>query len=129
LTPAGGPSEITLETVREQAVAAARAAAEKKAFDVAILEVGPILVITDFFVIASGANERQVRTIVDEVEKQLKEGLSLQPLRVEGLPQARWVLLDYGDFWVHVFHEETRAFYDLERLWSDAPRVEFAEAS
>lgn len=98
---------------------AARAAAAKGALDTVILSVGPMLGITDAFVITSGTNDRQVRTIVEEVERQLKPD-GQRPLRVEGLDDARWVLMDYGDFVVHVFLDEVRAFYQLERLWADA---------
>ena len=83
-----------------------------------------LLGITDHFVITSGSNPRQVRTIAEEVELRVREQGGGSPRYVEGLADARWVLLDYGDFIVHVFLEEARQFYNLERLWSDAPRVE-----
>ena len=111
--------------VRRQALAAAEAASSKKADDIVVLDVGEIIAITDFFVIVSGANDRQVRTIVEEVERRLAADFAIRPIRTEGLDDARWVLVDYGDFFVHVFHHETRAFYQLERLWSDAPRIPF----
>ena len=107
----------------DYAVVAARAASSKKGDDVVVLEVGSVLAITDSFVIASAGNDRLVRTIADEVERQVKEAGGPAPLRVEGLNDARWVLLDYGDFVVHVFLDEVRRYYDLERLWSDAPRI------
>lgn len=88
-----------------------------------VLDVGEILGITDAFVIAAGSNTRQVRTIVDEVEKQLREQAAVKPRAVEGLDDATWVLLDYGDVVVHVFLHETREFYGLERLWADAERI------
>jgi ribosome-associated protein len=116
-----------LDDVHRWCVLAAQAAADKKAGDTVILDVGEVLAITDTFVITSAPNERQVRTIVEEVEKQLKERGGPAPLRVEGSREAQWVLLDYGDFVVHVFLDEVRAFYDLERLWSDAPRVAWEE--
>ena len=106
---------------------AARAAASKGGTDTMVLEVGKVLAITDAFVITSGRNSRQVATIAEEVEAQLKTGAGISPLRVEGKTQAEWVLLDYGDFVVHAFLDETRAYYELERLWSDAPRVEWEE--
>jgi ribosome-associated protein len=108
---------------------AAQAAASKKADDVVILEVGEILAITDSFVIASAPNDRLVRTIAEEVEKQIKELGGPGPLRIEGKREGEWVLLDYGDFVVHVFREDTRRFYDLERLWSDAPRLTWEAAA
>jgi ribosome-associated protein len=83
------------------------------------------LVITDYFVICSGNTERQVRTIAEEVERRLAEGFATKPYRREGERESRWVLLDYVDFVVHVFHREDREYYDLERLWSDAPVVPF----
>ena len=88
-----------------------------------IIEVGLVLAITDAFVITSGRNSRQVKTIAEEVEARLKLEGDIKPLRVEGLSDSHWILLYYGDLVVHVFLDETREFYDLERLWSDAPRV------
>lgn len=105
------------------AAVAARAASDKLGSDTVVLEVGQILAITDAFVITSGANARQVRTIAEEVEEAVKADGGPSPIRIEGLDDARWVLLDYGDFVVHVFLDEARRYYDLERLWSDAPRV------
>jgi len=121
------PSSPEIEETHHWCEAAAQAAASKKADDIVILDVGEVLVITDAFVICSAPNERLVRTIAEEIEKQLKEGGRGGPRRVEGLREAEWVLLDYGDFVVHVFLEETRRFYDLERLWADAPRVPWEE--
>lgn len=118
---------MTPEDIRQQTVVAARAAATKKGEDPVILEVGSVLAITDAFVITSGSNPRQVRTIAEEVEERVARECGPKPLRVEGLDDARWVLLDYGDFVVHVFLDEVRRYYDLERLWSDAPRVEWDE--
>ena len=117
----------TSEDIRRQTVVAAQAAAAKKGEDTVILEVGQILAITDAFVITSGTNARQVRTIAEEVEAKVAAECGPKPLRTEGLDDARWVLLDYGDFVVHVFLDEVRRYYDLERLWSDAPRVEWDE--
>jgi ribosome-associated protein len=118
---------VTPEDIRQQTIVAARAALAKKGEDPVILEVGAVLAITDAFVITSGTNPRQVRTIAEEVELRVAEECGPKPLRVEGLDDARWVLLDYGDFVVHVFLDEVRRYYDLERLWSDAPRVEWDE--
>ncbi len=116
------------EQIRELTEVAAAAAAAKKGEDVVVLEVGAILAITDAFVITHGANTRHVRTIAEEVEAKVAAAGGPRPLRVEGLDDARWVLLDYGDFVVHVFLDEVRRFYDLERLWADAPRVEWDAA-
>ena len=103
--------------------AAAIALDEKKGVDIVLLDVHQLLVITDVFVIASGTNPRQVKALVDEVEGRLRI-LGRKPLRREGVEHAQWVLLDYGDIVIHVFDPATRAFYDLERLWGDAPRLE-----
>lgn len=101
---------------------AARAASDKLASDILILDVQALIAITDYFVICSGRNERQVQTIVEEIERRLAaEGA--RPYRREGVHQGRWVLLDYLDFVVHVFHAEEREFYELERLWRDAPVI------
>jgi ribosome-associated protein len=92
-----------------------------------ILEVGEVLVVADEFVIASATNDRQVKAIVDDVERAIAEAGHGRPLRVEGLDDRHWVLIDYGDVVVHVFVEETRQYYELERLWSDVPRLVWAE--
>ena len=115
----------SLDDVRTLAAIAARAADEKKATSTVVLEVGSILAITDAFVITSAPNVRLVKTIADEVEHQVKAGGGPSPLRIEGLDDARWVLVDYGDFVVHVFLDEVRTYYDLERLWSDAAKVDW----
>ena len=104
---------------------AARAADEKTAVDTVVLEVGEVLGIAEAFVITSAGNQRLVRTIAEEVEQQIKEAGGPGPLRVEGMSDARWVLMDYGDIVVHVFLEEARRYYDLERLWADAPRFDW----
>jgi ribosome-associated protein len=106
-----------------RALVAADAIAEKKGADVVVLRVGDILAITDVFVMASASNTRQVKTIVEEVERAIAEHDGSRPRSVEGLGDASWVLLDYGDVVVHVFLAETRAFYDLDRLWADAPSI------
>jgi len=112
----------SIDQVRQWCAVAARAASDKKGEDVVILAVEPMFAITDAFVIASGANARQVRTIAEEVEERVKAEGGPAPLHVEGLDDARWVLMDYGDLIVHVFLSEVRRFYDLERLWADAER-------
>jgi ribosome-associated protein len=121
------PRRLPTDDARSRSILAARAAAAKSATDTVVLEVGDIIGITENFVITSGTNIRQVRTIVEEVERRLKEAGGPGPIQVEGLSDASWVLLDYGDFVVHVFLRETRAYYDLERLWADAPRIEWEE--
>ena len=118
-----------LEHVRDLTRVAARAASSKGGEDTVVLEVGAVLAICDAFVLTSGRNHRQVATIAEEVEAQVKAAAAgRSPLRIEGREQAEWVLLDYGDFVVHVFLEETRRFYELERLWRDAPRIEWEDA-
>lgn len=102
---------------------AAGAASAKTIEPTVVIEVGDLIAITEYFVISSGSNDRQVRAIAEEVERQVKGNGGVSPRAVEGLDDARWVLMDYGDFVVHVFSEEARSFYDLERLWSDAPRL------
>jgi len=102
---------------------AARAADDKKGEDIIVLDVAEIMGIVDAFVITHASNTRLVRTIVEEVKTQLWEKAGVKPRSVEGLDDMRWVLLDYEDLIVHVFLEETREFYGLERLWSDAARI------
>lgn len=108
-------------------MAAAEAASSKKAERIVILDVSKQLVITDHFVICSGNTDRQVRTIADEVERHLVETHARKPYRREGEREGRWVLLDYVDFVIHVFHKEDREYYDLERLWKDATRIDFSD--
>lgn len=108
---------------------AAEAASSKKAERIVVLDVSEQLVITDYFVICSGGTQRQVRTIADEVQRRLQEDHSLKPFRREGEREARWVLLDYVDFVVHVFHTDDRDYYNLERLWSDARVVPYDDGS
>ncbi|NKY45573.1 ribosome silencing factor [Nocardia cerradoensis] len=107
----------------EMARVAARAADEKLATDVVVLDVSDQLVITDCFVIASAPNERQVNAIVDNVEEKLRLA-GHKPVRREGTREGRWVLLDYVDVVVHIQHSDERNFYALERLWKDCPQVE-----
>ena len=114
------------ERALELALAAAQAAADKKAENIAILDVTEQLVITDAFLIASAPNERQVMAIVDAIEEALVNlPEKAKPVRREGERAGRWVLLDYVDIVVHVQHNEEREFYSLDRLWKDCPRVPF----
>lgn len=110
---------------RELAVCAARAADAKKGEDVVVMDVGDVLAITGWFVVVSASNRRQVSTLADAVESDVKAQLGRAPLRVEGLKEQQWVLLDYGDVVVHVFLDETRRFYEIERLYRDRPRVDW----
>lgn len=106
----------------ERVELALHAASEKKAIDPVVLDLHEIASFTDYFVIFSGANERQVQAISDEVYEQLKKAGS-PAARVEGYKTAEWILLDYGDFVVHVFEQKARKFYDLERLWRESKRL------
>lgn len=114
------------ERAVELAIAAARAASDRKAQEIIVLDVSSQLVLTDVFVIASGTNERQVGAIVDAVEEALF-ALGAKPIRREGKTQGRWVLIDFGDMVVHVQHAEDRVYYALERLWKDCPAIELPE--
>ena len=100
---------------------------EKKAFNIVALDLREITSFTEFFVITHGQNKRHVQAIADEVSKNLKKQKKLRPVRMEGYSAGEWVLLDYGDFITHIFNTDSRAFYDLERLWRDASRVELPE--
>lgn len=102
---------------------AAEAAAEKLAENIIAYDVSEQLIITDAFLLCSAANDRQVRSIVDEIEKRLREDADAKPIRREGEREGRWVLLDYADIIVHIQHEEDRVYYALERLWKDCPEV------
>jgi ribosome-associated protein len=104
------------------AVSAVRAADDKKAHDLAILEVADILVVVDLFVLATTGSDRQLKAVADEIERVLREEHDRKPSRREGTADSGWVLLDYGDIVCHLFSTEQREFYSLERLWADVPR-------
>ncbi len=106
---------------------AARAADDKQGTEIVVLDVGDIISITERFVLVSAGNSRQVRTIVEEIEAALKATDGEGPRAIEGLDDASWVLMDFGDVIVHVFLAETRAYYDLDRLWADAPVEEWSD--
>lgn len=107
----------------ERLLIALEAASEKKALNTVVLDLREIASFTDYFLIFSGSNERQVQAISDEIFEKLKQA-GTPAARVEGYKAAEWILLDYGDFIVHVFEDKARKFYDLERLWRDSKRVE-----
>lgn len=113
----------TAQGLDERILGALNAASDKKALDLVVLDLREIATFTDYFVIASGTNERQVQAISDEVFESLKKAGS-RAARVEGYKTAEWILLDYGDFIVHVFDDKARKFYDLERLWRESKRVD-----
>lgn len=111
---------------RQCAIVAAKAADDKKATDIMVQEVRELIGVTDYFVIATASNSRQVEAIIDEIEDALREQVSLKPLHREGSSDGSWSLLDYGNIVVHVFQPETREYYRLEALWNDAPVVDLA---
>ncbi|MFM8602083.1 MAG: ribosome silencing factor [Actinomycetota bacterium] len=108
------------------AVRCARAADDKQASDIVVLPVGDVLAITEYFVVASASNPRQVRAITDAVLVTVREQTGRGPLRSEGVGEQQWVLVDYGDVVVHVFSEEQRRFYEIERLYKDVQAVDWA---
>ncbi len=108
--------------------AAAHAALDKKAEDVLVLDIGKVSSLTGHFVLATGTNVRQTQAIADAVRDALRER-GLKPLGTEGMQQGEWILLDYGDFLVHILSPEKRKFYDIERLWTNAPRIPVSEAA
>ena len=113
---------LNISELDERVRRALHAAAEKKAIDPTVLDLRGISSFTDFFLMFTGANRRQVQAISDEIVEQLKRNGS-PAARVEGYQNAEWILIDYGDFVVHVFEEKARRFYDLERLWREASRL------
>ncbi len=118
------PAIIPFNEIDADVQLAVRCAGDKKAVDIKVLDLRQIATFTEYFIIASGSNQRQVQAISDEINEQLKKQLNSRAIRIEGHAAGEWVLLDYGDFIVHVFDKEAREFYDLERLWLDAGRVE-----
>lgn len=108
---------------KERAQKCADLALDKKAFNVRILDVRKISSLTDFLVLASGSSDRQVKAAAESVHLGLKKDYDTMPIGIEGLSEGRWVLIDYGDVMVHVFHEPVRLFYDLDGLWCDAEEI------
>jgi ribosome-associated protein len=126
--PTPSTERVIAESTRQMVAAAAAACEEKKAEDIRILELDAVDAgFTDFFLIASGTNERQTQTIADEVELRMKREFGTYPNSVEGKRQGEWILLDYVDFVVHIFLTEKRAFYDIERLRKSARHVDAVE--
>ena len=121
-------SSVELAQFDERIQRVLQAASEKKALDPTILDLREVASFTDFFVIVTGSNRRQVQAICDEVVEQLKRN-GTRAARVEGYQTAEWILADYGDFIVHVFDEKARRFYDLERLWREARRFDISTDS
>lgn len=114
---------------KDFAIEIARIADDKKADEVLVLHVGEVLGITEYFVLSGASNPRLVGAIADEVTSQMRERYGRSPIRTEGIREQMWVLVDYGDVVVHVFAEETRRFYEIERLYKDVPKVEWREPS
>lgn len=119
---ASKPAETAVAELDDRIKLALHAISDKKALDTVVLDLREIASFTDYFVITSGMNERQVQAVADEVSEKLKRAGS-PVARIEGHKTAEWILLDYGDFVVHVFDDKSRKFYDLERLWREAKRV------
>ena len=115
-------------TARECALIAARAADERKATDIMVIKVGDLIDVTDYFVIATGANTPQVEAILESVEDALRIEAGIKPIQREQTKDRSWELLDYGSFVVDVFQPEAREYYRLETMWSDAPVIDLAEA-
>jgi ribosome-associated protein len=119
-------------TATDEAISAARLAgdaiADKRGEDVQLLDLSQLLVVTDVFLIASGTSTRHVKSLASDAEDALRE-IDRKPIRREGTDHGEWVLLDYGDLIIHLFDHETRDYYDLERLWADAPRIAFESSA
>lgn len=107
---------------------AAEAASDKKAADILVINVAELLVVTDYFVICTGNTDRQVKTIADEVEEQVRVRCGLKPIGREGESEGKWILIDFVDVVLHVFQPNEREFYRLDKLWSDAPRMKLPES-
>ena len=117
---------MTTKNAKEMAKIAAAALEDKKARDLKILDISDVSVLADYFIIASGSNRNQVQAMVDEVEEKLgKAGYT--PKQIEGYQTANWILMDYQDLIIHVFDEENRLFYDLERIWRDGKLMDESE--
>ena len=112
---------------RDVAIVAARCADEKQGRNIVVLDVGDVLAITEYFVVIDAPNRRLVRTIVDEVEESVRAATGRSPIRVEGLNEQQWVLMDFGEVVVHVFLDEVRRFYEIERLYKDVGKLDWSE--
>ncbi len=117
-------SQPTPILTKDDAVAGAQAALDKKALDVVLLEVAPVVMYADYILICSGRSTVQVNAIAAEIEAQMKLR-KIRPLHIEGLTEARWILMDYDELIIHIFVEDARSFYNLERLWGDVSRTAF----
>lgn len=117
--------EAVILTGKEILTKAVQILGKRKAEDIKAIDIGGISIIADYFLIASGSSNTQVRSLAEELEDKLSEA-GVNPLRVEGAQTATWIILDYGSVVIHVFHRETRQFYNLERLWADGREVELS---
>lgn len=117
------------EESRHLVVAAARAADDKLGNDPVALDVAELLSVVEYFFVVSGRNDRQAHAICDAIEERIKVECGRSPIRIEGLREGTWILMDYGDVVIHVFEEEARRYYDLEHLWNAAPRLALPEAA
>ncbi|MEO6652653.1 MAG: ribosome silencing factor [Ilumatobacteraceae bacterium] len=117
------------QEARDLAVASARIADEFHGSDILVLHVGDVLSLTEYFVIVAASNKRLVDAMTDQIESAVRDQTGRSPIRVEGAREHQWVLIDYGDVIVHVFLTEVRDFYEIERLYSDVPKVDWADAS
>ncbi|RMG09650.1 MAG: ribosome silencing factor [Acidobacteria bacterium] len=126
-SPENVSQDVTFESIDERVKLAITCAAEKKALGTVLLDLREVADFTDFFIITSGSNQRQVQAISDEIEEKMKRQFGETPLNIEGYNSAEWILMDYGDFIVHIFGEKEREFYDLERLWRDARTINIPE--
>ncbi len=117
------------QEARDLAIRAAHIADAMQARDITVLHVGDVLALTEYFVVASASNKRLVDAVVEEVEAKVREATGRSPIRVEGARVHQWVLIDYGDVIVHVFLSEIRDFYEIERLYQDVPKVDWADGS
>ena len=115
-----------MTTEKQMAQLVCRALDEKKGRDIKVIDIHDVSVIADYFVIASGSNQNPVQAMVDNVEEQLGRA-GFEPKQVEGVRNSSWILMDYGDVIVHVFDEENRLFYDLERIWRDGKTLDMEE--
>lgn len=122
-SPAG--SSVNTDLARQRALVAARVADENRGRDIVVLDLRELTSMFDYFVLATGTSRRQLHAISDEIDRILQHDLKDERLGVEGYGDSRWILLDYGDVVVHLFDEETRAYYRLEDLWAQAKRVPF----
>lgn len=119
-------SNLTIDLPDKRLETAVRAATDKKATEIVVLELKELASFTDYFIICNGRVNRQVQAITDEIVEKLRD-IGVRTTHVEGYQMGEWVLLDYGDFIVHIFNEQSRRFYDLERLWRDAKRTEIRD--